>query len=114
MANVTVGDYVTTNYSNPIAIQMKFEIEEMKKVAGVVHAFGQYGGFPITLLKKTKRPVYKKQPIPKRQFTVNEVINHTKFGVGNIIEVTEDKVEVTFESGKTLKFLTYLFEKNLV
>jgi len=54
MSKLKLGDYVTTCYSSPIAIQMKFEIEGIKNVANVPHAFGEYGAFPLTLLKKTK------------------------------------------------------------
>ena len=114
MSKLTLGDYVTTCYSSPIAIQMKFEIEEMKNVANIPHAFGKYGAFPLTLLKKTKRPKVVKKIKPKRQFIVNEEINHTKFGKGNVVEVFEFKVQVTFESGKTLDFVSAILEKNLI
>lgn len=114
MSKLTLGDHVTTCYSSPIAIQMRFEIEEMKNVANVPHAFGKYGAFPLTLLKKTKRPKVVKQIKSKRQFTVNEEINHPKFGKGKVVGVFEYKVQVTFESGKTLYFVSAIFEKNLM
>ena len=114
MSKLTLGDYVTTCYSSPIAIQMKFEIEEIKNVANVPHAFGKYGAFPLKLLKKTKRPKVVKQIKSKRQFIVNEEINHPKFGKGNVVEVFEFKVQVTFESGKTLDFVSAILEKNLI
>lgn len=114
MSKLTLGDYVTTCYSSPIAIQMQFEIEEMKKVANVPHAFGKYGAFPLTLLKKTKRPNVVKQIKPKRQFIVDEEINHPKFGKGNVVEVFEYKVTITFESGKTLELISAILEKNLI
>ena len=114
MKNLNLGDYVTTCYSSPIAIQMQFEIEEIKNVANVPHAFGKYGSFPLTLLKKTKRPKVVKQIKPKRQFIVNEEITHPKFGKGNVVEVFEYNVTITFESGKTLDFVSAILEKNLI
>lgn len=114
MSNLTLGDYVTTCYSSPIAIQMKFEIEEMKNVANVPHAFGKYGAFPLTILKKAKRPKVVKQVKSKRQFVLNEKINHPKFGKGNVVEVFEYKVTITFESGKKLDFVSAILEKNLI
>ena len=51
---------------------------------------------------------------PKRQFEVNEIINHPKFGKGKILEVFEYKVRVVFEDGKILSFISALLEKNLV
>lgn len=114
MSKLTLGDYVTTCYSSPIAIQMEFEIEEIKNVSNIPYAFGKYGSFPLTLLKKTKRPKVVKQIKPKRQFIVNEEINHPKFGKGNVVEVFEYKVTITFESGKTLDFVSAILEKNLI
>ena len=70
--------------------------------------------YPLTLLKKTKRPKVVKQIKPKRQFIFNEEINHPKFGKGNVVEVFEYKVTITFESGKTLDFVSAILEKNLI
>jgi hypothetical protein len=112
--NLTLGDYVTTCYSSPFAIQMQFEIEEMKNVASVPHAFGKYGAFPLTLLKKTRRPKVVKQIKSKREFIVNEEINHPKFGKGRVVEVFEYKVQISFKSGKTLDFISALLEKSLI
>jgi hypothetical protein len=114
MSNLTLGDYVTTCYSSPIAIQMKFEIEEIKNIANIPHALGKYGGFPLTLLKKTKRPKAVEKIKPKRQFVVNEEINHPKFGKGNVIEVSTYKVTLIFESSKILDFVSAILEKNLI
>lgn len=114
LQKLTLGDYVTTCYSSPIAIQMKFEIEEIKNVSNIPHAFGKYGPFPLTLLKKTKRPKVVKQIKPKRHFIVNEEINHPKFGKGNVDEVFEYKVIITFESGKTLNFVSAILEKIII
>lgn len=114
MSNLTLGDYVTTCYSSPFVFQLQFEIEEIKNVANVPHAFGKYGAFPLTLLKKTKRPKVVKQIKPKRQFIVNEEINHPKFGIGYVVEVFEYKVTISFESGKILDFTSAILEKNLI
>lgn len=115
MSNLTLGDYVTTCYSSPIAIQIQFEIEEMKMIANVPHALGKYGGFPLAILKKTKRPQPIKQIKSKRKFVVNEEITHTKFGKGIIVEVLEYTVKTTFESsGKTLSLISAILEKNLL
>lgn len=114
MSKLTLGDYVTTCYSSPIAIQMKFEIEEIKYLANVPHGFGKYGAFPLTLLKKAKRPKVVKQIKSKRQFIVNEEINHPKFGKGKVVEVFDYRVIITFESGKTLSFVSAILEKNII
>lgn len=115
MSNLTLGDYVTTCYSSPMAVQMKFEIEEIKYVANVPNAFGKYGAFPLTLLKKTKRPKVVKQIKSKSQFIVGQEINEKFLGKGKIIEVLEYTVKVTFESsGKTLNMISSLLEKNLL
>lgn len=50
---------------------------------------------------------------PKRKFMENEEINHKKYGKGKVKEVLEDKIIITFNDLKELKFLTYLFEQNL-
>jgi len=113
MSKLTLGDYVTTCYSSPIAIQIQFEIEELKNISNIPHAFGKYGGFPLTFLKKAKKPKSVKQIKPKRQFMVDEEINHKKFGKGNVVEVFDYKVKITFENGKTLSFISALLEKQL-
>lgn len=51
---------------------------------------------------------------PKRKFVVSEEIEHKKYGKGKVKEVFEDKIVVLFSDDKVLKFLTYLFEQNLI
>lgn len=51
---------------------------------------------------------------PSRDFIPGELINHKKYGYGEVVEVLEDKISVLFIGGKPVKFLTYLFEKNLL
>jgi hypothetical protein len=52
---------------------------------------------------------------PKRKFVVDEEIEHKKYGKGKVKEVFEDKIIILFyERDQPLKFLTYLFEENLL
>lgn len=115
--NLTIGDYVTTCYSHPIAINSEFEIEKMELVNGIPYAYGRYGGFPITLLKRKRKPNYKPtftETKPKHNFYVGEKVNHPQYGIGEIIKVNDTKnytIEVLFESGKTIKLVSSIFEK---
>lgn len=63
------------------------------------------------------RPIEQKKvdETKKRLFIVNEEINHKKYGIGKVKEVLENKVVVQFnDREQPLKFLTYLFEQNLI
>jgi hypothetical protein len=52
---------------------------------------------------------------PQRLFVVDEEINHKKFGIGKVKEVFATKVVIHFNDREfPLKFLTYLFEQNLI
>ena len=110
MSKLQIGDYVTTCYSSPIAIQSKFEIEEIRDVSNEPHGVGKYGAFPLRLLKKTRRPKIVKKIKSVRQFMIGEEINHPKFGKGTVIEVTSYSVRVLFESGKNLNFLSIILD----
>lgn len=50
----------------------------------------------------------------KRNFIKDEKINHKKYGVGTVKEVFDFRIEIVFDSGKQLKFVTYLFEEQLL
>lgn len=52
---------------------------------------------------------------PKRLFVVDEEINHKKYGLGKVKEVFPTKIVIQFNDREhPLKFLTYLFEDNLI
>lgn len=52
---------------------------------------------------------------PKRLFVVGEEINHKKYGLGKVKEVFPTKIVIQFNDREhPLKFVTYLFEENLI
>lgn len=52
---------------------------------------------------------------PKRLFIIDEEIDHKKYGIGKIKKVFDTEVLVQFNDREhPLKFLTYLFEQNLL
>ena len=66
---------------------------------------------------KLIRPIEQKQVdiTPKRLFVFDEEINHKKYGIGKVKEVLDTKVIIQFnDREQPLKFLTYLFEQNLI
>jgi len=66
---------------------------------------------------KLIRPIEQEQidRAPKRLFVVDEEINHKKYGIGKVKEVFETKVVIQFnDREQPLKFITYLFEQNLI
>lgn len=66
---------------------------------------------------KLIRPIEQKQVdiAPKRLFVVDEEVNHKKYGIGKVKEVFETKVVIQFnDREQPLKFITYLFEQNLI
>lgn len=63
------------------------------------------------------RPIEQIHPhsiLPKRLFEIGEEILHKKYGPGKVKEVLDYRIIITFDSGKELKFVTYLFESNLI
>lgn len=66
---------------------------------------------------KLIRPIEQKKidETPKRLFLVDEEINHKKYGIGKVKEVFSTRVVIQFnDREQPLKFLTYLFEQNLI
>lgn len=51
---------------------------------------------------------------PIKIFTVGEKIEHKKYGEGIVKEVFDFKITISFNSGKELKFVTAIFEQNLI
>jgi hypothetical protein len=89
------------------------ETNEKKELYGLMYNLD----FEESLDGGCIRPIEQK-PIditPKRLFVVDEEINHKKYGIGKVKEVFATKVVIVFnDREQPLKFLTYLFEQNLI
>lgn len=88
------------------------ETNEKKELFGLMYNLD----FEFSLDGGYIRPVQQKviDMAPKRLFQVDEEINHKKYGTGKVKEVFENKIVILFSDDKELKFLTYLFEQNLI
>lgn len=58
----------------------------------------------LTLSKQTKKITSGKKSEPKDKFPVNSKVKHSKFGIGIVKEISNEKVTIIFENGPTMKF----------